>query len=454
MATLVSQDATATGSIASIGQGVFFVRGTFVDVAASSIILDPYTNNPSYRVGLTILEEIVSAKDDKSLYDNAKGFSNFAAPGADRLKISATLSKKAINDYDDKTFVELIRIDDGEIKVLKESSDYNLIRDYFAKRTFDESGNYAVENFEVKINESLNDRESNEGVYFEGQQTEQGNTPSENLMAVKVSAGTAYVKGYDVDFVNTTIIDVEKPRDVEKINNAQVPFEFGTKLKLNNVHGTPQISLATSNTISLYDERRGSSVTASNGNRIGAARVYMHNLSNATYSNASTEHDLYLFDVQTFVDLDINTALSPLQCPAASFVKGKSSGATGFVETTVNNSTAVKLTQTSGTFVSGEQIIINGDESIVRSIRTLKINSIRDVKSVYQDTSTVTGFAADFGGDLVLQKTAITGLGVADQVQIATNGVVTGKSPVISGLKVGDIIKYPCLLYTSDAADD
>ena len=99
--------------------------------------------------------------------------------------------------------------------------------------------------------------------------------------------------------------------------------------------------------------------------------------------------------------------MSPLQCPAASFVKGKSSGATGFVETTVNNSTAVKLTQTSGTFVSGEQIIINGDESIVRSIRTLKINSIRDVKSVYQDTSTVTGFAADFGGDVVLQKTAV-----------------------------------------------
>ena len=63
-------------------------------------------------------------------------------------------------------------------------------------------------------------------------------------MAVKISAGTAYVKGYDVDFVNTTIIDVEKPRDVEKINNAQVPFEFGTKFKLNNVHGTPQIGVS------------------------------------------------------------------------------------------------------------------------------------------------------------------------------------------------------------------
>ena len=34
---------------------------------------------------------------------------------------------------------------------------------------------------------------------LKGQQTSQGNTPSEDLMAVKDSSGTAYVKGYDVD---------------------------------------------------------------------------------------------------------------------------------------------------------------------------------------------------------------------------------------------------------------
>ena len=52
---------------------------------------------------------------------------------------------------------------------------------------------------------------------------------------------------------------------------------------------------------------------------------------------------MYVFDVQTFTDLVVNVALSPLQCPATSFIKGVSSGATGFVETTVSNSTAVKL---------------------------------------------------------------------------------------------------------------
>ena len=443
IASLISEDATAIGSLASVGQGVYFVRGTFVDVAKSDIILDPYSNTPSYRVGLTILEEVVSAKDDKSLYDNAKGFSNFAAPGADRLKITATLSKKALNDYDDKSFVELLRLDNGEIKKLQNKSDYNLIRDYFAKRTFDESGNYSVDEFDIEVKESLNDRESNEGVYFEGQQTEQGNTPSEDLMAVKVSAGTAYVKGYDIETQGTTVVDVDKPRDVEKIDASQVPFEFGTKFKLNNVLGTPQIAISSTLTVDLYDKRRPSG-TGTNGTKVGTARVYTHNLSDASYSNAATEHDLYVFDVQTFTDLVVNVALSPLQCPATSFIKGVSSGATGFVETTVSNSTAVKLTQTSGTFIVGEQIIINGDESLVRSIQSVDIHDIRDVKSVHQATSGLSGYNSNFAGDVVLQKIQLKGLGIADQVQIATNGVVTSpKAKIISSLKVGDIIKYP-----------
>ena len=79
-----------------------------------------------------------------------------------------------------------------------------------------------------------------------------------------------------------------------------------------------------------------------------------------------------------------------------------------------------------GTKEHREQIIINGDESLVRSIQSVDVHDIRDVKSVYQDTSTITGFAADFGGDVVLQKTAVSGLGIADEVQIATNGVITG----------------------------
>ena len=143
------------------------------------------------------------------------------------------------------------------------------------------------------------------------------------------------------------------------------------------------------NTVKLFDKRRGSSATAGNGTQVGVARVYSFSLSDAPYTNASSEFDLYLFDVQTFTDLVVNTALSPIQCPAGSFIKGTSSGATGFVESNVSNSTAVKLIQTSGTFITGEQIIINGDPSLIRSIQSVDVHGIRAVKSVYQDSNTL-----------------------------------------------------------------
>ena len=99
-----------------------------MNVSADKIVLDPYSNTPSYRVGLFIEERLVTANDDESLYDNARGFSNFAAPGADRLKISTTLSKKGLTDFNDKNFIEIMRLDDGELKKVQPKTQYNLIK--------------------------------------------------------------------------------------------------------------------------------------------------------------------------------------------------------------------------------------------------------------------------------------------------------------------------------------
>ena len=154
--TLVDTNASAVGSAVGISSGTYFIRGNFVDVSTDKIVLDPYSNTPSYRVGLNIDEQLITAKNDDSLYDNARGFSNFAAPGADRLKITTTLGKKSLTDFNDTNFIELLRLDEGEIKKIVKKSDYSLIRDYFAERTFDESENYSVDEFNVKLFNSLN----------------------------------------------------------------------------------------------------------------------------------------------------------------------------------------------------------------------------------------------------------------------------------------------------------
>ena len=90
-ATTINTQASISGSMVILSEGVYFLRGTFVNVNSQTLILDYNYNFSNYKVGLRIFEEIVNSDIDDSLVDNAKGFSNYAAPGADRLKITANL---------------------------------------------------------------------------------------------------------------------------------------------------------------------------------------------------------------------------------------------------------------------------------------------------------------------------------------------------------------------------
>ena len=55
---------TATGSAVHIDAGVYYINGFHVSVATQSLVLDKYTNTPSYRVGLTIVETFETSTDD------------------------------------------------------------------------------------------------------------------------------------------------------------------------------------------------------------------------------------------------------------------------------------------------------------------------------------------------------------------------------------------------------
>jgi len=424
-ASLISQDATSTGSAAFIDNGVYFIRGTFVEVSKQTLILDYYTNTPSYRVGLKISETIVNAKDDSSLYDNASGFTNFAAPGADRLKIALTLTKKEISNNTDTDFVEILRVDEGKIKKIENKPVYNLIRDFIAERTFDESGHYAIDELSVKALNSLNDQIDNDGLYLEGEITEQGNIPSDDLMCLQVSPGKAYVDGYDVTLDAETAIDVEKPRDIESISSTNIPFEMGHLLRVNNVSGAPKEN----ETLDLFNQLQDD---GSGGTKIGIARVYTFNLTDAAYTDASTQWDLYLYDIQTFTNVTFNRSVTATEIPTSSFIKGKSSGASGFV-VLGQSASSLNLSQTSGTFVTGEKLIVNGIETAL-TITSFIQNNINQLKSVSK--TGVSGFP-NFKADAVLNPKKFSN-GISE-INVAST-TVTSPGKLFSGVKVGDLI--------------
>ena len=432
VATLLSANATAVGSAAFVAEGVYFIRGTFVNVSSQTLILDYYTNTPSYRVGLKIDEQIISAKDDPSLYDNASGFTNFAAPGADRLKITLTLTKKLLDDKNDQDFFEILRISKGQIRKVKNKTDYNLIRDYIAERTYEESGNYAIDPFSISLADSLNNRLGNGGIFFSGEKTEQGNTPSDDLMCVKVSGGEAYVNGYSVTTDSLTILDVDKPRDTRTIGSSSVNFEMGNRIVVNNVFGQPQYRKV----IELYDDLLDNSGSAS-GTMIGQARLYSFNPKDSSYEGPSSEWNLYLYDVNIYTKLTLTTGVSATELPASALIRGLRSNATGY-SSVGNGSAEVYLSQTSGQFVVGEQISINGITNTARTIQETIDYSANDIRSVKQ--SAVAPYLQDFTADSSLIPVPLPG--IEGGVNVFSSEITSATSLPFSGLKVGDIISY------------
>jgi hypothetical protein len=430
-ATTIISKSAATGSSAKIETGVYFIRGFFVDVFAQSLILDQYTNLPSYRVGLSIDETIaVASQENPDLYDNARGFSNFAAPGADRLQISASLVKKSLTDFNDENFIELMRLVDGVKQVFPKPGDDspNLIRNELARRTYDEAGDYYVLPFKVEIKESLNDGVGNNGVYISNQLTKQGNVPSKELLSVQISPGKAYVRGYEVETLNTINLDLEKPRTTDTSNNSYISFSLGNQLQVNNVYGPLTIGYGT--TVKLFSAR---TVTpgSSSGLEIGLARSYDLRIENSIYTNSSSVFNLSLFDIQTYTYVNLNSTIT-LNAPA--FIEGQNSSAYGYLSKNVSNSNQLVLYQVSGTFSQNEPIKINGE------LNSRIITSIRDYS--LQDICQVVGVTNTFTADVILNgyvNLAPTG----STFSINTSGIVTNSyNNFGAGISTGDIVSY------------
>jgi hypothetical protein len=446
IASLLDTNSTAIGSAVSISPGIYFIRGLFVTVDQDTIILDQYSNTPSYRVGLSVSETFMSSYDDSSLFDNAKGFTNYSAPGADRFRLKTNLSKQLLTDFEDTNFIEILRITDGVVRKIKDSSDYSLIRDYISKRTYEQSGNFALSPFSVFTEDSLNNLTDQKGIFKQNQTTEQNNAPSEDLFCVKISSGKAYVNGNDIEKSSTTILDARKTRSVNTISNSPVSFEMGSLIVLNNVSGSPAIGLNNNYEIKLFDNRKSSNIAGS-GTTIGKARVYSFSVSDSVYENQSSRWNLYLYDLQTYTTITVNSNVTN-EVTKSSFVKGLSSGASGYVAESPNNGNIISLYQTSGSFIKNEQIIFNNNKNVLRTVEKIIVHNPKDIKSVYQKSSDVSlsGLSTDFSADVFLQKNIAQGFGPSDNITIqpAVSGISTVISPgkLFVGIKTDSIIRY------------
>jgi hypothetical protein len=454
-ALTVASGASATGSAFQIDNGVYFIRGNFVNVNKETLLLDQYGTNPNYRVGLSVTEEIITADLDETLNDNSQGFNNYSAPGADRLKISVRLFKKSLTDFDDDNFVELSTIVNGKIKSKVDRGDlgggpgYLDIRDTLAKRTYAESGDYYVKPFDVSFLNSLDDRVGSRGLFQPGQFTYGGSTPSDNLGVYKISPGRAFVRGYDVELIEPTFIDAEKSRTTKTIEDQEIIYNTGPTITLNRVYGAPTIGIGNTYVLSLRDSRIGVTSTTVPGTEIGVARVYDSRLESGSYSTTNSnlnQWDISLFDVQTYTNITLN---APITLAVPTFVKGANSGASAFLVSSVSNGSVLTLYETEGNFVLNESLIFDGIGN-GRIATAITSYSISDVKSVFGTNNGVVGvntFSAD-----VIQSTSFN-VGIAS-ITAKSGGVstVTSANPLFPGsfAKIGSVVQYSDLSTSQD----
>jgi len=445
-AKAINTSSTNSGSAAFISEGVYFIRGYFVRVSSQTLVLDNFSNTPSYRIGLFIDEEIVSADQDESLYDNSRGFSNYSAPGADRLKISTTLIKKPLDDFNDQDFIELLRLNSGVVQKFANKTQYNVIAEELARRTYDESGDYYINPFTISSQNSLNDRLGNNGLFFENELTTNGNQASDDLLVYKISPGKAYVRGFEVIKDGQTLIDIEKPRTTNTVTNEGVAFKAGGSVYVNNIYGQPVVGLGTTSYLSLRDRRLGTNLSVAAGDEIGVARAY--DFRQVQTVGVTTNWELSFFDVETFTKIGLSTNIT-LSVPT--LIEGTSSGAQGYLRVDAAATDSLTLYEINGKFVKNEGIVVNGIGTFGHTIKSVDDYKLGNVYSVHQTEGSTT-FNADFllnidsspdvtirssGSKIPIPSYTITakdGTGICTLTSSSTNfiGIVT----------VGNIISY------------
>jgi hypothetical protein len=221
-------DIILKASAASITEGIFYINKHFVIVQSQTIITDPAGILGTYDVGLSILEETVTITDDRTLGDNSVGTNNTNMSGADRFRIRTTLSTRDSNTVQED-FLILLSISNKKIIKKVDRTAYNILSKTFARRTYDESGDYTVRPFNLDITDA-----------------------QDNVFNANLSASKAYVKGYEIETIAPTPITINELSSSIIQENLALPINNGNYIIVEDA--TMKGSFNTFNNVEISSE--------------------------------------------------------------------------------------------------------------------------------------------------------------------------------------------------------
>jgi hypothetical protein len=364
-------------SSVEITEGVYYYNGNFIYVEKQVLFISPnisddvdnkdvdnitneilWNNNPTASIGLKIIESIKTFQDDENLLDNALNSPNQSAPGADRLHIDAILTQSRLSPSDiqaEEDFVKLLDITQGEISYINNTTEFNVIQDTLARRTYDESGDYVVSPFTIQVKDFLRDPElKNNGAHdisefqfstsieaktfaknkfnvditpaviqypdggevfypgtsYDGSESTSFKNLCDSLLTLRVDPGKAYVKGYEITKLSRTSVDVPKSRTVKFINNRVISTPLGNYFTVSNLIGIPKFDNIMK--INLHNVRRDNEANVNPNSKIGSCIVVgirndiTSNLYKLYVSDIKLDLGYEIYDVKSFHSDDIS----------------------------------------------------------------------------------------------------------------------------------------------------
>lgn len=267
-----------------IDSGIYFINSEAINVVKQSIILEDKNANPTGVAGLVWSEKIVTAAEDPSLFDPARGTSNYGAVGADRRAVETELVFVPDGQDAPENFVGVYEIREGETKSVNNVTKYSDLAKELARRTYDESGNYTVNPFALVLEDGINNKIksistagvvetvlthevlvgdtlelSSRNASIDGLVTVTEIIDNKNFridkspvavlngpgmtykdeaeFSIELGKGKAYVRGFEIDKISSTNIAINRARDKQRVDNYNVVPVLGNYLVVKSATG-------------------------------------------------------------------------------------------------------------------------------------------------------------------------------------------------------------------------
>lgn len=278
----------------SVNSGQIYQKGLFLNVSSQFLMVDKYSKYPSeISVGFDSVESVVNVFTDSTLYDNAAGFLNQSAPGADRLKVSPVLvTKTSTEEKVARNYFPLVKFSEGKPYSQNKTTQYNKLGDMLAQRTYDESGNYVIDEFNATTRSPLDFAES------------------DTTFSYVIDPGHAYIGGYRIKTETNFVKNVNKATDTSTKTNVGLDINYASYIVVNEMAGlhsfndgsTISLKDAAANFVSDYDYdgSDGANTVSSSlgGNVIGTARIRNVVYVSGVQGTSEAKYRIYLFDIQ------------------------------------------------------------------------------------------------------------------------------------------------------------